>query len=854
MMKKLGKILLVLFNVIILDTPFISGQDKYPKPLPEVNLENVLKSAAIPEHDSVQDPIVEGIIDQINLDSLLSYVRVLTGEDSVRINDSIVWIQHRIDYLDNDLAASYIRNKLESYNLEVYDQPFNEEGLNIIGVQYGILYPEQQYIICAHYDAVANYCADDNASGVAAVLEAARILSRYDLEYTLVYALWDQEEIGLVGSSYYASQARANNTDILGVVNMDMIGWDGDGDRLVDIHSSNIANSDSLAKLLVINNSVYDLNLNPVVYNPGTGASDHSSFWNTGYGAILLIEAYYGEDLNPYYHSEEDRIEKFDYPYFHDMSRLAIGSISSMVQFSEDTLIVVLDPAFGYQKYAAEITIRGAHTHFLDQPETIEVWLSKDLETITADSLAVKSNSLLIAYLDIPLEASKGFWDLNVQTSTEGILKDESSFQILLSPPIISLSPDTLSISVQQGTLKAFHFTIGNVGDNILNYRILNQGQNYSLLFDGVDDQVKFGNNSILDITGELTLSVWYKTETTDWGVLVANYNQFRPDNGYIISSGGWLEVGGNVSFECANNDLRNRFISNTSFSDGKWHFATGTYTSDGSSRGKVFVDAIEQEGYFWSEDPPLASIGVTPHHPLVFGTTSESGPGDPAYFEGIIDEVRIWERALTQEEIQENMLKNLTGSEDGLVGYWSFNEMGVDSVFDLTANRNNGMLQGGVERISDGAPIPSQWLSIESDSGECNPQNSLDIEILVDASELEAGVYYSKIFLLSDDPFTPVTAIPVVLIVNATPGNVESQEQIDFSLYPNPVHDVLNIESQYRSNYSVACKSLNGQIILEQESKGPIHQLDLSSFQKGVYFITIRSKDFVTTRKIIKL
>ena len=47
---------------------------------------------------------------------------------------------------------------------------------------------------------------------------------------------------------------------------------------------------------------------------------------------------------------------------------------------------------------------------------------------------------------------------------------------------------------------------------------------------------------------------------------------------------------------------------------------------------------------------------------------------------------------------------------------------------------------------------------------------------------------------------------------------------------------------------------SLNGQLLLSQELKGPTHYLDLSSFQKGVYFITIRSKDFVTTRKIVKL
>ena len=49
--------------------------------------------------------------------------------------------------------------------------------------------------------------ADDNASGTAAVIEAARIFTQYDSKYTIIYALWDEEEQGLIGSAYYAHQA-----------------------------------------------------------------------------------------------------------------------------------------------------------------------------------------------------------------------------------------------------------------------------------------------------------------------------------------------------------------------------------------------------------------------------------------------------------------------------------------------------------------------------------------------------------------------------------------------------------------------------------------------------------------------
>ena len=74
------------------------------------------------------------------------------------------------------------------------------------------------------------------------------------------------------------------------------------------------------------------------------------------------------------------------------------------------------------------------------------------------------------------------------------------------------------------------------------------------------------------------------------------------------------------------------------------------------------------------------------------------------------------------------------------------------------------------------------------------------------------------------------------------------------FNLYPIPVNSLITIETDYLGHHLVEITSLNGQPLFSQEMDGPTHQLDLSPFRKGVYFITIRSKDFVTTRKIIKL
>ncbi|KPJ98604.1 MAG: hypothetical protein AMJ60_07700 [Desulfobacterales bacterium SG8_35] len=75
-----------------------------------------------------------------------------------------------------------------------------------------------------------------------------------------------------------------------------------------------------------------------------------------------------------------------------------------------------------------------------------------------------------------------------------------------------------------------------------------------------------------------------------------------------------------------------------------------------------------------------------------------------------------------------------------------------------------------------------------------------------------------------------------------------------NLSIYPNPTYTMLTIETITADRLHLELTSLNGQIIYEKKLEGTTHHIDLSSFGKGVYFITIRSKDFVTTRKIIKL
>ena len=277
------------------------------------------------------DSSVEGIIKEVNIDSLVNSVMILSGEQVAYINKNATVIGSRNLYSPgNNLAADFIKEKLAGYGLETHDQVFSATGRNVYAVQYGVKYPDKKYIICAHYDAVTYYCADDNASGTAAVLEAARILSKHKYDYTIVYALWDEEEVGFNGSWYYASQASINKEDILGVINLDMIGWDGNGDGLIEIHGRLTKESTSLANFTAKIDSLYGLKVKPKIFNPGMDRSDQRSFWLLGYGAICLIEGFYSNDFNPYYHNITDNISRFNLGYFHEASKLAIGSLASL--------------------------------------------------------------------------------------------------------------------------------------------------------------------------------------------------------------------------------------------------------------------------------------------------------------------------------------------------------------------------------------------------------------------------------------------------------------------------------------------------------------------------------------------
>jgi photosystem II stability/assembly factor-like uncharacterized protein len=112
--------------------------------------------------------------------------------------------------------------------------------------------------------------------------------------------------------------------------------------------------------------------------------------------------------------------------------------------------------------------------------------------------------------------------------------------------------------------------------------------------------------------------------------------------------------------------------------------------------------------------------------------------------------------------------------------------------------------------------------------------------------SSFENGIYW----LYGRDSSSNISDFEAFTIIGVGISDV-STDQI--RLYPNPTNDKITIQAMAPGDYLMEIFSMNGQIILSRDFSGPTHQIDLSSLQKGFYFITVRSRDHVRTEKIIK-
>lgn len=265
-----------------------------------------------------QNPKINEMFEQVEVANLENYISDLTSFinrrcDSHHIYDVKDWLVEK--YTD------FGYNDVRFHDFEVipfWDTvplPFTSAP-NILAVQIGKTKPEEIIICGAHYDSwvkvdepydpdtIVSPGADDNASGVAGILETARILKNYEFERTIIYASWNAEEVGLCGSNEYAKQCEKDSIDIVAYFNLDMTGYVNPGNDIVInlLYKS----CDSLLANFVkqISHTYFpDISIYQA-WLSGGGDTDYSSFNRHGYQSISPSEDVHY--LSPYIHSVND--------------------------------------------------------------------------------------------------------------------------------------------------------------------------------------------------------------------------------------------------------------------------------------------------------------------------------------------------------------------------------------------------------------------------------------------------------------------------------------------------------------------------------------------------------------------
>jgi Zn-dependent M28 family amino/carboxypeptidase len=244
-------------------------------------------------------------------------------------------------------TADYIEDKFRSYGCNVKRQPFNYRGSTYYNIICEIKGTKESkdgiLVVGAHYDTVIDTPgADDNASGVAGLLELARLTVLKPLQRTVRFVAFTLEEPPIfmtknMGSYIYAKSLRDEGIKVYGMISLEMLGYYSDGKNSqyypfpifkwfypdkgnFIAFVGNLSSRSFTMKVKKLFKSVSALpveSLNAVSIIPGVNFSDHLNFWEFGYPAFMITDtAFY---RNPNYHAPGDTAETLDYEKMKDL-------------------------------------------------------------------------------------------------------------------------------------------------------------------------------------------------------------------------------------------------------------------------------------------------------------------------------------------------------------------------------------------------------------------------------------------------------------------------------------------------------------------------------------------------------
>jgi hypothetical protein len=257
---------------------------------------------------------------------LRQFVSDLSGANEVVIDGEAVRIHERFSSEGRDRARAYLRDRYLELGYEVEEHAFDDgfaAGANLIAERAGD--DDAFLVVSAHLDAVEGVPgADDDASGLATVFGVAAALKDCGLTHTVRFIAFDEEELGAVGSSAYAAELVDDPELVLGMIQLEMTGYDSDKDGAFVLVHCSMPEGVVIADTVVAAVGTLELPLRHQLYC--TSSSDHGPFWAHGFPAIAMGELFFSSesqgpaDPNPCYHAACDTADALDYQYMANLT------------------------------------------------------------------------------------------------------------------------------------------------------------------------------------------------------------------------------------------------------------------------------------------------------------------------------------------------------------------------------------------------------------------------------------------------------------------------------------------------------------------------------------------------------
>jgi len=245
----------------------------------------------------------------------------------------------------NRLASEFLFNTYASFGYQPEYQFFSPRGAlnsqtaNVVATLRGTVNPDLVYVVSSHYDSVeAGPGADDDSSGTAALLEAARVLAGRPQPATIVFASFTGEESGLLGSREFVRRAKAASVHVVGALNNDMIGWTNDArlDNTIRYSNPGIRDVQHAAAMLFTRLITYD-----AMYFKGT---DAASLYDA-YGDVVGGIGSYPVLGSPHYHQASDVLEHENHELVAETAKTTIATVMLMASSPSRLTRLTIDAA-----------------------------------------------------------------------------------------------------------------------------------------------------------------------------------------------------------------------------------------------------------------------------------------------------------------------------------------------------------------------------------------------------------------------------------------------------------------------------------------------------------------------------